>query len=270
MKKILVPTDFSFCAEEAGKAALQLGKITNAEIDYLHLMDVPHDWIKLLERDQDQMYPDITQKVKKSNFKLDEYVKLTEKEGLTSKKILAYNENYKYIVKLAEDGGYDYIVMGSNGASGIRELILGSNTQRVIKASTVPVLVVKDFPVHFESSRIVFMSDFDMESMPGYEKLLEVSKAINSKIHLLYVNVPNAFEPTDVIHDRMKPYIELAEGQLDGYTIYCSIEYEDGLKKFVKTNTDILGMVTHRSNTRLAQQVVNHMSIPTLNIHVAD
>ncbi len=270
MKKILVPTDFSFCAEEAAKAALQLAQVTDSEIDFLHLMDVPHDWINLLENNQNTMYPDVTQKVKEANLKLDSYVSETEKIGLTCKKYLIFNEDAKYIVKFAEDNGYDYIVMGSNGASGIREMILGSNTQKVIRESSVPVLVIKDFPIHLNTSRIVFMSDFDSRSTAGFKKLVNIAEAIDCKIHLLYVNVPFMFETTDIIEERMDVYKDLAGDRLEDSTIYNSNEYEEGLKHFLETNSDILGMVTHRSNNRLAQQIINHMSVPMFNVHIAE
>ncbi len=270
MKKILVPTDFSYCAEEAGKAAMELARITGASIEFLHLMDVPHDWIKLPERDQNYMYPDITKQVRNANQQLLAYVDIAEKKGLNCTKLLIYNEDFKYLIKYAEEGEFDYIVMGSNGASGFRELLLGSNTQRVIRNSSIPVLVIKEFPIHFEDNRIVFMSDFDKKSLYGFQKLTDVARTLKTKIHLLYINTNDSFETTDVVLERMEPYSDYAMDVIEGHTIWNANEYEEGIQKFIHTNTDILAMVTHRANNKLAQRVVNHLSVPMLNVNVAD
>ena len=50
---------------------------------------------------------------------------------------------YKEIVKIAEDEGVDIIIMGSHGKTNLRDILLGSVTENVIKKSDKPVLVVK-------------------------------------------------------------------------------------------------------------------------------
>ncbi len=269
MKKILVPTDFSHCADEATRAAMELAQVTNGEVDYIHIMDIPHDWIMLQERDQDVMYPDVTKKVKVAHQELDERVMATEKIGLIGKKYLIFNEDTKYISKLAADHQYDYIVMGSNGVSGFREMIIGSNTQKVVKTSTVPVLVIKDFPVNWDCGRIVFMSDFDIKGLAGFKKLISVAQSTKLKVHLLLVNTPNTFMTTEDSLSRMSIFKDYGKGMVEGCTIYNATNYQEGLTKFLDQNSDILGMVTHRSNNRLAQHIVNHLSVPMLNVHIS-
>ncbi len=64
------------------------------------------------------------------------------------------------LLKSAEAHNADLIVMGSHGASGFQEMFIGSNTEKVVRNSDVPVLVVKREEPEFKADKFVFASDF--------------------------------------------------------------------------------------------------------------
>ena len=142
MKRILVPTDFSECANQALKAATLMAKKLQADVHLLHIMDVPVDWMALGNQNQQNLYPDITAKVKAVNVKLAELVKQLEDNGVTAHFYLEYNSDHKAIIKFSESLKIDMIIMGTKGASGLKEFFIGSLSQKIVRLAECPVLVV--------------------------------------------------------------------------------------------------------------------------------
>ena len=64
--------------------------------------------------------------------------------------------------------------MGSNGVSGLKEMLIGSNTEKVVRTSEAPVLVIKNEHKAFKVDNFVFASDFKDESKPSYEKATSI------------------------------------------------------------------------------------------------
>ena len=77
MKKILVPTDFSVCANHASDAAIRIAKVNGGSVYFLHYMSIPINWVHL--EDGDELYPDITQKVKEVRNQLEEWMEMARK-----------------------------------------------------------------------------------------------------------------------------------------------------------------------------------------------
>jgi len=65
MKKILIPTDFSSCADNAINVALEIARKVRAEVQFVHCLPVPTDWVSL-GADQDKLYPEVIERSRKS------------------------------------------------------------------------------------------------------------------------------------------------------------------------------------------------------------
>ncbi len=269
MKKIMVPTDFSECANNAIDVAFELARKDQAEIHFVHLMDIPVDWINLVEADQKKMYPDITAKVREINNKLDELIDKASKVNLLSKKFILYNCSYKYLIEHIENFDCDFVVMGSHGSSGLAEWFIGSNTQKVVRTSPVPVMVVKEGCAPFRPHAIVFCSDFETDTIDGFKKIVDFAKMLGAKIHLLFVNTPGNFTETPVVDLRMNRYMSVINGDdvIAGTWIYNSYDFEKGLLAFTDQHGDLIAMVTHGTKGSLTERIINHVDMPVLSVH---
>ena len=265
MKKILVPTDFSEFADMATDMAIILAEKSNAEIHFVHLMDIPIDWIKLVEPDQKKMYPDITSKVKLANQKLDLLIERVEKAGLVAKKFIVYNANYKYVMKHIESFNCDFVVMGSHGTTGLGELLIGSNTQKVVRYSEVPVMVVKSSSPKLGD--IVFASDFEIDAFNAFKRILEIAEVLQVKIHLLFINTPTNFTETKLTDLKMKKFVTEGGDVIKGSWVYNCLDFEEGLIEFTKDHGSIIAMVTHGAKGNVTESIVNHLDIPVLSVH---
>ena len=146
LKKILVPVDYSACSRGAMEYALFLAERFDAEIEVLHIAEIP-----LGEEEHTVVKPDTGEKQLLSELIMQQAVK-AETEFLSPfvrnttipiEKSLLKGRPGKVIVEAAVDRGADLIVMGTHGRSGFDRLIMGSVTERVLRSAPCPVVVVR-------------------------------------------------------------------------------------------------------------------------------
>jgi nucleotide-binding universal stress UspA family protein len=142
MRKILVPTDFSTGAKAAIKAALALARSMSAEITLLNVFPLPNyilpdGTVFLAEA------PTFAQIATRAGEALAEIKKSLSAEGLTVHVEAVAGAPAEEIVRVARDGGFDMIVMGTHGRTGWAHLLIGSVAERVVRLSPCPVLTVR-------------------------------------------------------------------------------------------------------------------------------
>jgi nucleotide-binding universal stress UspA family protein len=185
MKSILVPTDFSDCAEEAVKMALAIAKRARLHIYFLHLFreqsvvsPIPHAGHYNPIADADE---------KRADRNLNELVMRAERSGLKATPVLIRSMEMEEITNYAARCSTDLIVMGSQGTTGIKEFFIGSNAQYVVRHAAVPVIVVKKLPENPEIKNIVFASTFREDITKPFSQIVDFAKLWNASIDLLFV-----------------------------------------------------------------------------------
>jgi nucleotide-binding universal stress UspA family protein len=274
MKRILVPTDFSKHAEDALKAASQIAKKNDSEIIVLHMIELPHQMNDAIIGGAS--IPETMLFMKKANEMLDEVSSRPFLDGIPVTEMVKMDKPIHGIRQVSKDYEIDLIVMGSHGTSGVEELLIGSTTEKVVRNSEIPVLVIKNDVSDFNPANIVFASDFTNESKIPFEKLLEFTKAFDSKLHLVTICTPNSFKPTHVIESAMNEFI--AEFNLTNYSthIYNDTNIEKGILNFSNSiNADIIGMCTHGRtgfahffNGSISEGLVNHSIKPVITFKI--
>ncbi|OMQ11092.1 universal stress protein [[Flexibacter] sp. ATCC 35103] len=274
MKLILVPTDFSEHAEDALKVAAQIAKKNSSEIIVLHMLELPSQMNDAVLGGAS--IPETMLFMKKANEMLDEVSSRPYLDGIPVTEIVKMDKPIHGISQVSKDYNVDLIVMGSHGSSGIEELLIGSNTEKVVRNSEIPVLVIKKDATNFNTSNIVFASDFSDESKKPFQKLLNFTKLFESKIHLVTICTPNSFKPTHVVEKAMNEFA--AEFNLTNYKthIYNDTNIEKGIINFSNSiNADIIGMCTHGRtgfahffNGSISEGLVNHAVKPVITFKI--
>ncbi len=141
MKRILVPTDFSEHAEDALKVAAQIAKKNNSEIIILHMLELPHQTNDAILGGIS--IPESMLFMKKANEMLDQVSEKPYLDGIEVTEIVKMDKPIHGITQISKEHNIDLIVMGSHGSSGVEELFIGSNTEKVVRNSDIPVLVIK-------------------------------------------------------------------------------------------------------------------------------
>jgi nucleotide-binding universal stress UspA family protein len=274
MKRILVPTDFSEHSEDALKVAAQIARKNDSEIIILHMLELPHQSNDAILGGTS--IPETMFFMKKANEMLDEVSSRSYLDEIPVTEIVKMDKPSHGISQVSKDYDVDLIIMGSHGSSGVEELLIGSNTEKVIRNSEIPVLVIKKDITNFNAANIVFASDFSHETKKPFEKLLNFTKFFNSKIHLVTICTPNSFKPTHTIEKAMKEFV--AEFNLTNYSthIYNDTNIEKGIINFSNSiNADIIGMSTHGRtgfahffNGSISEGLVNHAVKPVITFKI--
>lgn len=275
LKKILVPTDFSDCATRASKVAIEIAKQSGAEICFLHTTSIPIDWVQL-DTDHEKWYPDVTQEVKQKRHQLQEWVKLAQLENVNANFYLGYNESHEHVINYIEDQGISLVVMGSHGAGGIKEFFMGSNAQKIVRQSPVPVLIIKSESSLEGFRDIIFVSDFEQENVAPFQNLVDFAEALDARIHVVFINTPSFFNDSWEIKEKMEPFLKMAGNRLGSTEIVDSYVFEDGLDKYCDSFDSVLvAMATHgrRGLSRvfygsLTEKIVNHCNRPLLSLKI--
>jgi universal stress protein A len=148
LKKILVPVDYSDCSRVAMEYALFLAERFDAEIEVLHVVEIPpHWWVEHTT----VVKPDTGEEQLLSELLMQQAVKadteflapFARDATIPIERSLLKGRPSKVIVEAAADRGADLIVMATHGRSGFERLIIGSVTERVLRSAPCPVVVVR-------------------------------------------------------------------------------------------------------------------------------
>lgn len=134
--------------------------------------------------------------------------------------------------------------MGSHGTSGLSEVFIGSNAEKVVRNSKVPVLVIKNSYESFFIDKFVFASDFKDESKNAYKQAVNFAKKFDATIHLLMVNTPNILRTTHNAKARINEFTKDEVYVPVLVNIYNDESFEQGISNFSKEiNADVLDLV---------------------------
>ncbi|MEH6406601.1 MAG: universal stress protein, partial [Leeuwenhoekiella sp.] len=201
IRKLLVPTDFSPQALNALKAAAQLAKRYDADIYLLHLLELPEVLIDGPSTQRKSALPEELFYMKLAHKKFQDMLNLPFLEGINVHETAEFDGAFEGIMTYVKKYEIDAIIMGSHGTSGIEELFIGSNTEKVVRHSEIPVFVIKNEMGDFHIKNFVFATDFQSDNIDALNQAIKFTKAEEAQLHILYVNTPNRFKTTAEITD---------------------------------------------------------------------
>ncbi len=276
MKRILIPVDFSKEAENAARVAAGIAKRTGSEIYLLHMLELPTNTIDPTGYTQIIAEPQAIYFMKLAHERFDKFKSLPFFKGIKLIESVQFHYAFAGIISESKKNDIDLIVMGSQGASGLQEMFIGSNTEKVVRKSEIPVLVIKEGSGDGMIKNMVFASDFADESKKTFQKIIDFANLFDSKIHLLYVNTIHNFNTTKAVEERIENF--LLDFELKNYTqnIYNDISIESGILNFSREmDADLIALNTHgRSglsqlfNGSIGQELTNHALRPVITFKI--
>lgn len=271
MKKILLPTDFSKGAEVAVDYAMKLFKGEEVEFTLLHSYHVPYAGASMLVSVEDLLRTEAEKELEAYRSKL---AAMHKDEPCEIKTHVAYGDVVTSINWFVNDYEVDLIVMGTSGASGIKEKLMGSNTSNTLRKVKVPVLAI---PIACEFNplkNVVLAAD---AKTPEMEKVLGPLKTFIDKYN----------STVQVIHVEPEMVGQLASSapsfQFDdiGGIKATTLEIRDndvvrGIEEYVEDHAvDLLAMVAHQYSflerligaRSVSRKVAMHTQVPLLVLH---
>lgn len=277
MKKIIIPIDFSPYSENALRTAASIAKKQKSELIVVHMLEFSNALISSSEahtQTQAIFYLKLAEK------QLQEFLNKSYLEGVVVTPIIKHYKIFSELQDIAKEEDADLIVMGSHGSSGMKEFFIGSNTEKVVRSSETPVLVVKGLPIEEEFKEAVFACDFSKEDIIPYQKAKEMLSILHCNLQLLYVNTPlSNFKSTEEQEKLFSDFLKGSEGDISLLSDIKKISdysVEKGILQYAKTSkTDLIIMATHGKtgldhffNGSISEDVANHATLPVLTIKI--
>ena len=277
MKKIIVPVDFSEHSNYALQAAAQLAKKYDAEILALHMLEISET---ILTKGETALQDETVFFIKLAEKKFNEFLEQDFLEGISVTPIVKHFKVFSEVNDVAKEQNADMIVMGSHGSSGLKEIFVGSNTEKVVRHADIPVLVIKNQPTTLSFDNVVFASDFTEKSVTPYLNATQLFKSLGSKLHLLYVNTPgDNFKSSQEIEQTVADFLNKADGdlsQLDTVKYVADYTVEKGVLNFANVSgADAIAVATHGRtgfthflSGSISEDIANHANLPVITFKI--
>ena len=146
--KILVGVDFSPPSDKAVALAVDLAKKLGASISLLHVYQIPA--FAFPETIVPAPPETIDRMIKENKKHLEQIAVEVRAAGVTATPDLLPGSPFVELVGRAKQGGFDLIVVGTHGRTGLRHALLGSVAEKVVRKSPIPVLTVRGDDHTFE------------------------------------------------------------------------------------------------------------------------
>ncbi len=278
MKKILVAVDFSDYSEYALEVAAIIAKQHQAEIICLHMIGLSEAVIN--RSPNKEMYEGI-EYMKLIKRKFNQFLDKDFLKGLEVTDTIENYKNFSEFCVIAENLNVDLIVMGSHGSSGFSELYIGSNTEKVVRFSNVPVLVIKNRMDDFKIEKAVFACNFALENKSAYYKAMKFFQSFGAQVQLLYINTPDKkFKSSAEMEQTLREFLISTAPEnleyLEEVAYYSDYTVEEGIFNYSnKIDADIIAIPTHGRKGimhffvgSVGEDMVNHSEIPVITFKI--
>ncbi len=268
MKTILIPTDFSTNAWNALEYAVRLFRDVPCTFFILHIGDLKDSSVKSNSFTINIENVDVSIKEKIDRL-FNRIQQLPNNERHRFVALQEYGNILVTIRKQIDDKNIDLIVMGTKGATGLRESIIGSNTGNVITKVARNVLVVPDRAVTVPPKKVAFPTDYNIfythTILEAISEILIISKA-----DLLILNIAKGIERLTKGQLKNKVYLHdyLDETFHDSHSFQSIIDEDikSAIQNFVSNDkVDMVIMVA--KNLNFLQQLFFDTTIEKLSFH---
>lgn len=279
MRKILVPVDFSENSVNALDYAVRIAKEVSGEITVFNSypIDVPMGM---------EYSSGIYMQTLVTEVKLDHELRLKELVAQYAREYYRFSDESiqieikvqegvatDSIVEVAETGNYDLIIMGTQGASGLEEVLLGSITASVIGKTRVPVLAVPEDALFTGIDRVVYATDFDEGDVQAIDAVQDFSDSFDAEITCLHISTEAAmaYAEGQQLDALRRNYFFTPMSKMNFKLIHKE-KVERGLQEYLKDNQiDLVavkprnrGFIENIFHTSITRKMAFHSTIPVL------
>ena len=273
--KILVPVGFSEQSLAALKQACLIAKIKKSEVTILSVIEEQSKISGLLI---DNPFEEIRNKVKD---KLDEISEMhSSKFSVKVDSMVASGKIYEQIVEVSSMINANLIVMGTNGSpKGVIKKFIGSNAERVVRLSNIPVITIKENISTENFDNIILPLDLGKETKEKVTFAIEYARYWNSTIRIVSVFLKDNTNEKNILIKNLNQVSNF----ISNAGVKCTSELIEGEKKqslgdFVinyekKFDSDLIIIMTKKEELALsnnlsvtARYIIHNSKIPVMSI----
>ncbi len=280
MKTILVPTDFSKNANNALKFAVGLAKEEKARILLLNAWEIGYPATEIPITGEIIAQQLHTAEIN-SRKRLDSMIlKVKESADVKCDPISVQGLVVEAVLNAIEKYRVNLVIMGTKGATGLKEIFIGSNTAKVIQKANCPLIAVPNGAAFNGIKRITFATNYKTEDIKALKKVVKIARLFKADITLLHVADEN-YTKTEaemllrIFADKVAKKLQFS--QLTYKLIYGN-KIEKKLDDYVKQkHADLFVMSTLHPNLfdrlfggSLVKTMAYHTKMPLMVFHHPD
>jgi len=277
MKKILVPTDFSKPAQIATDVAVDIARKANAQLIVLHVVEEASGTsfnitgeVKVSGGWEDKLFT--MKMIERSQKQMAKVIEDLNAKGVKVRQELRVGTAFHGMRNIITEQKVDLVVMGTAGRTKLQEMIIGTNTEKVVRHAKCPVLTVNKKPFTTDFKNIVYATSMSKDEEVFSRIVRNTQRMYDSTVHLVRINTPGNFQRDAVVKKYMEDFAKKL--QLKNYTIniFNDLTEEEGIIYFADSiNADLIAMATrgrtgfaHVLAGSIAEEVVSHAKRPVL------
>lgn len=274
MKKILFPTDFSEASINAFIYALKLADSIKGEIITLHVYDLSQVGYSNVPGVLNEIY-DLIELGNFENYKdqvpfLRRIAEQNNMEHIKISNVLNTGNLINRIIKIVEDEAIDYVVMGTKGATSLKETFLGTATTKVMNATTAVVFAIPENCKYKQIKKILFLTKYNFEDIKVLKKVIEFAAVFEAHIDCLHIKSPHQ-KDNDTFKEEWQ---KIAKDQDITLHTISNDDVEGIILEFIDLNKiDMITMHVYHKNffkklfqVSLSKKLAFHVNIPILAI----
>lgn len=248
MRRILVPTDFSENAFKAIAYAAETARITRATVHLLHVIEPA---LNMATMQTDSLNKKTLQQRRNSLR-----IKLKSANGVYPdvkiRPFLAGGKVVESILKHITEQNIDLVIMGTEGAGGLKKYFLGTTTAGTVEKATVPVLAVPAVYQVKQPEVVIFATNQFEKDTSLLRRVMQIPEVFSTEVHVVVFKEDNAEEGAEYIYneDQLQDYVQYLQDAFPGTTFKGALLEGDSFKEAIdhyceRVVGDLVAMVTY-------------------------
>ena len=262
MKHILVPTDFSKNADKALHTGIQLARQAGIKLIVFNAYELPYS--------QNVMTTSLMDIMKEMSEKgVADVRKKLETESVTFEVLSRFGSPVRVVNELEKEYPESLIVMGTKGASGIEEVLIGSNAASIMHQAQSPVLAIPAASEFHMGQKILYSCDMRTQNPDSLRELRAFSLMTGMPVHVLHVDDDRPVDLTaaqvgirKVLSDSVE-FHSVPGDVIDAEVLKFAEAGKYGMIAFMPRHYNFLSGLFHRS---VSSRIAYHSKVPFLSI----
>lgn len=274
-KKIIVGIDFSDCSINAFEHAITVAQKAKSGIVMV--------WVNHLDYSKEVFSTEPKQIVNEVTKRFEKMIEKYEKKlwGYPLEYRIKKGKVYKEVCAVANEVDAFLIVIGTHGSSGFEEFWIGSNANRVVSSSKIPVISIRG-GIDIDKEMKIIVMPFDSTKITRQKLPMTslLANYFNSEVHILGLYTSTL----DDLRYRINNYVAQAEDYFKENGVRYKVKFlepdnitEATIEYAKSVKANLISIMTEQETTTsnlwmgpYAAQMVNHSPIPVLSIHPDD
>jgi nucleotide-binding universal stress UspA family protein len=281
MKTILVPVDFSDNSKNAMDYAIMLANKLNMKLLILHAFNAPvAELVSSSYKTETNNKIETTQREVENELRIWREVVNNSEKNIDCSTLFIKGDLIDEIAQVIREHAIDLIVMGTKGASGLKKIFIGSNTERIIEKVSCPVIAV---PAEYQFDgirKIIFATDYHDSDIVSIGFVAQLATLFDSE--LIIVHKADREFKVEFEEDLLDDFVNQVEKSVKYDKIKFHLLKSNGvhhsLDEFInEQKADLLAISTKGGisinpifNRSLTRKFADHIQIPLLAFHAFD